>query len=149
MTTFLTRKSDKPYLGRPPYKKPRIFRGFWNGQLLDVVGLGFHFLCLGEYVLQFIDLLLNLLFLHVGAFLDLAAGFKGERTAAVVGTLTGALASIGEELTTDATRAAYRAWLSALLRPALQDVGWSPSASEPDDTRALRGTLVATLGETA
>ncbi len=77
----------------------------------------------------------------VGAFLDLAAGFKGERTAAVVSTLTAALTSIGEELTTDATRAAYRAWLSSLLRPALQDVGWSPSASEPDDTRALRGTL--------
>ena len=64
-------------------------------------------------------------------------------------TLTGALTSIGEELTTDATRAAYRAWLSSLLRPALQDVGWSPSDSEPDDTRALRGTLVAALGVTA
>ncbi len=85
----------------------------------------------------------------VGAFLDLAAGFKGERIAAVVSTLTGALTSIGEELTTDATRAGYRAWLSSLLRPALQDAGWSPSDSEPDDTRALRGTLVAALGVAA
>jgi aminopeptidase N len=85
----------------------------------------------------------------VGAFLDLAEGFTGERTAAVVSTLAGALAGIAEDLTTDATRAAYRAWLSSLLRPALQDVGWSPSVTEPDDTRALRGTLVATLGGTA
>jgi aminopeptidase N len=85
----------------------------------------------------------------VEAFMELAAGFKGERTAAVVSTLAGALATIGEELTTDGSRAAYRAWLAALLRPALREVGWTPSASDTDETRALRGTLVATVGAAA
>jgi aminopeptidase N len=85
----------------------------------------------------------------VGTFLDLAAGLKAERTSAVVSTLAGALTSIGEELTTDGSRRPYREWLAALLRPALQDVGWSPRAGETDDTRALRATLVATLGGAA
>jgi aminopeptidase N len=85
----------------------------------------------------------------VGLFLDLASGFTAERTAAVVSTLAGALAAIGDDLTTDGSRAKYRAWLSALLRPALGDVGWSPSPEETDDTRALRATLVTALGDAA
>ena len=64
-------------------------------------------------------------------------------------TLAGALAAIGDDLTTDGSRGKYRAWLSALLRPALQDVGWSPAPDETDDTQALRATLVTALGDTA
>src|SRR6185503_4835786 len=43
----------------------------------------------------------------------------------------------------------YREWLSALLRPVLQEAGWSPSATDTDETRELRATLVATLGGVA
>jgi aminopeptidase N len=76
----------------------------------------------------------------VDAFMDLAAGFEGERTAAVVSTLTGALVTIGDDLTGAGSRGPYRAWLSALLRPAMQQAGWSPSTG---------ATLLATLGEAA
>ena len=85
----------------------------------------------------------------VGTYLDLASGFTRERTAAVVQTLVGTLATIGAYLTTDETRQPFSAWLSALLSPALADIGWTPKPDEPDETRALRAAIVAALGETA
>jgi len=84
----------------------------------------------------------------VEVFLDLAEGFRAERTAAVLGTLAGAVTSI-VSLTTDASRPAYRAWLSGLLRPALQEIGWTPSTDDTDEARELRATLAGTLGGTA
>ncbi len=82
----------------------------------------------------------------VGTFLDLASGFKAERTAAVMSTLAGTLRTIDEELTTDATRAKYRDWIARLLRPALDDVGWSAARGEDDTRRELRSSLVSALG---
>jgi len=85
----------------------------------------------------------------IASFMDVAAGFKAEQSAAVVETLVGSLKQVGDDLTTPASRPAYRAWLTGLLSPALAEVGWSPAASESDDTRARRAWLVAGLGETA
>ena len=85
----------------------------------------------------------------IAAFMDVASGFKTEQSAAVVETLVGSLKQVGDNLTTQGSRPAYRAWLAALLGPGLAQVGWSPAASESDDTRALRAWLVAGLGETA
>jgi aminopeptidase N len=85
----------------------------------------------------------------VGTFLDLATGFKAERTPAVVEALTGPLAAIGDYLTTDASRAPYRAWVSALLGPALQDVGWTAQPREAGDSHEVRALLVSALGYTA
>ena len=85
----------------------------------------------------------------IASFMDVAAGFNTEQSAAVVETLVGSLKQVGDNLTTPASRPAYRAWLTGLLGPGLAQVGWSPAASESDDTRALRAWLVAALGETA
>jgi aminopeptidase N len=85
----------------------------------------------------------------VGSFMDLAAGFKGERDAAVVATLVTSLKAIGDNLTTPASRPAYSAWMTSLLGPTLERVGWSSGASDDDETRALRASLVSVLGETA
>jgi puromycin-sensitive aminopeptidase len=85
----------------------------------------------------------------VGTFLDLASGFKRERTAAVAQTLVRTLAKIGSELTNDHTRTRYQAWVSSLLSPALAEVGWIATPHEPDDTRALRAAVVSALGHTA
>jgi aminopeptidase N len=84
----------------------------------------------------------------VGSFLDLASGFKGERTAAVMTTLTQTLAAV-MSLTTEVSRDAYRGWVSALLRPALDDIGLTPGATDTDDTRALRAALVTAVGRLA
>jgi aminopeptidase N len=85
----------------------------------------------------------------VGTFLDLADGFNGERTPAVMGTLLDALESIDQELTTESSRPKYRAWVAALLRPALQEVGWTAAPGESEERKALRALLVDGLGNTA
>ena len=85
----------------------------------------------------------------VGSFLDLASGFKAERSPAVLGTLAGTLGLIDRALTTEATRPAYRSWVSALLAPALDDIGWTPRAGESDDAANARATLAGTLGAVA
>jgi aminopeptidase N len=85
----------------------------------------------------------------VGTFLDLASGFTGERTPAVMATLLGALESIDHELTTDTSRPKYRTWLAALLRPALQEIGWTPAPGENEERKELRALLVDGLGNTA
>jgi puromycin-sensitive aminopeptidase len=39
----------------------------------------------------------------------------------------------------------YRAWVRALLAPALERIGWEPRAGESDLTRALRGNLMTAI----
>jgi puromycin-sensitive aminopeptidase len=85
----------------------------------------------------------------VTTYLDLVGAFSGERNHVVFATLAAALDSIGEDLTTASSRAKYREWVRHLLAPALTEVGWTPSASEPDDRKELRAALVTALGETA
>ena len=85
----------------------------------------------------------------VRSFLDTADGFTGEQSAAVVETLVASLKAIGDNLTSPASRPAYNAWVTSLLTPTFERVGWSSPSSEPDDTRVLRAWLVSALGETA
>ena len=85
----------------------------------------------------------------VGTFLDLASGFTAERNRAVTSTLVGTLGTIGEEVTTEKTAPSYRAWVAQLLRPALDEVGWTSPPNEEEGRRELRATLVAALGHTA
>ena len=87
----------------------------------------------------------------VGSYLDLASHYKSERSAEVLSDLAGTLTAIAEQLTTPATRPAFQAWVSELLTPAAQDLGWtftrSPSASAAeDDARTARATLMRELG---
>jgi aminopeptidase N len=85
----------------------------------------------------------------IGTFLDLASGFRNERVPAVMETVVDSLERIGEEFTTDASRPAYRAWVSALLKPALERVGWTASPNDEGDSKVLRATLVEGLGNIA
>ena len=84
----------------------------------------------------------------VGTFLDLAQGFKGERTPAVMSTLTGTLAAV-DRVAPEDSRASYHAWVSALLKPALEETGTTPRVHDTDEQRQLRASLFAALGETA
>ena len=85
----------------------------------------------------------------VGTFLDLASGFRDERTASVMSTLTGLLATIGDEFTTDATRDGYRAWLGKFIAPALADVGLPGRPADDDEAKSLRASVVGLAGGTA
>jgi len=86
---------------------------------------------------------------HIDSFMELASGFRGERNAAVVATLVSALKVIADDLTPAASRPAFNEWVTALLGPSLNAVGWQPGASDTDDTRALRASLVLGLGTAA
>ncbi len=83
---------------------------------------------------------------QIGAWLDLAGGFSGERDPDVMSTLVGRLDAIDEDLTSSSTRDAYRAWVSKLLAPALADLGWSASPDEPPGRRTLRAEVLMALG---
>ena len=85
----------------------------------------------------------------IGVFLDLAGGFRAERSDAVTQALTGPLGTIGEYIAAPAAQPKFRAWVAALLRPALDAVGLEPRAGEPDEARELRATLTRALGFTA
>ncbi len=85
----------------------------------------------------------------VGTYVDLAQGFRNERMAAVMTRLAGGLAAVGDDLTTDTSRSSYRAWMVNLLRPAMQEIGWTPRSDDPDDRRELRAALYSALGLTA
>jgi aminopeptidase N len=85
----------------------------------------------------------------IGTFLDLASGFRTERVPAVMQTVVDGLRRVDEEFTNDASRSAYRSWVSALLKPALGQVGWTASANDGPDAKVLRATLVEGLGNIA
>ena len=82
----------------------------------------------------------------VGTFMDLASGFAGERTAAVMQTLGTLLRAAGEEFATGGTANAYRAWVGKLVAPALRDVGVPGSPADDDERKALRAAVVAIAG---
>jgi aminopeptidase N len=81
--------------------------------------------------------------------MDLAQGFKAERTPEVFEMLLGTLARIDDVLTTDATRPSYRTWVGALLKPSLQDVGTMPKPGDTEEVQSLRAALFSALGDTA
>jgi len=82
----------------------------------------------------------------IGTFMDLAAGFQNERTPEVLDTLLDSLGTVGRVVTTDASRPKYRAWVASLLKPAMDEVGWTPRLGENEPPRDL---LVSALGRTA
>src|SRR4051812_38714222 len=83
----------------------------------------------------------------VGTFMDLADGFKNERTPEVLETLLGTLGRISEALTTDASRARYRGWVVSLLKPAMQEIGWTSRPDDTEERQSVRAALVSALGE--
>ena len=85
----------------------------------------------------------------VDTFMDLAQGFKDERTPEVLEMLLGTLARIDDVLTTEATRQPYRSWVRALLRPSMQDIGWTSKEGDTEEVRSLRASLFSALGDTA
>ena len=76
---------------------------------------------------------------------DLRGRFKGERTVAVMATLVDILVTV-ERLATDESRSSLQSWESALMKPAIQEIGWTPRPDDTDDRRELRALLFFPLG---
>jgi aminopeptidase N len=85
----------------------------------------------------------------VADYLTLAAGFGREHTSGVLDEVTDRLAFIHEYLTTDATQPRFQAFIRGLLRPLFDELSFTAAASEADDRRELRATVVEALGTTA
>jgi aminopeptidase N len=84
----------------------------------------------------------------VADFIRVANALRGTRDPLVVRQLAAAFETIGARLTTPATDVAFRKWVSDYLRPIATELGWSPRPGESEETRELRNTVLATLGET-
>jgi aminopeptidase N/puromycin-sensitive aminopeptidase len=63
-------------------------------------------------------------------------------------TLVDTLAA-AERLATAESRSSFHAWESALLKPAMQEIGWAPRPDDTDERRELRAALFSGLGDTA
>ena len=85
----------------------------------------------------------------VASFLALASAFKDEEEQAVWGSLLGAVASIGHHLVVDETRPRYERWVTGLLGPVADRLGWAPVDGETDLVRRLRGRVIDSLGRLA
>jgi len=87
---------------------------------------------------------------HTAAdYLTLAAAYGREHASGVLADLTNRLEFIEEYLTTDATRSRFEAFVRSLLRPLFDEIGFDAGASDSDDRRVLRATVVDALGAIA
>lgn len=82
----------------------------------------------------------------VGDFLAVAEGLNNNRNRAVMEYLLGRLDYIGRYLVTENDRDSYRAWVRSYLTPIMDSVGWEPKRGESDETRALRSSVLMSLG---
>ena len=82
----------------------------------------------------------------LGDYLQLAESMKDIRNRAAWEALDGHLQDVSDYVVGDADRAQYQAWVRNLLHPALQELGWQSSPEESADRKALRATVILTLG---
>jgi len=84
----------------------------------------------------------------VGSYLDLASAYGSEETEQVLESLTDALRAIDQQLTTPASRPAFRDWVRRLLGPRAATLGWDGKNGKSDDNaRAVRAVLLRQLGD--
>lgn len=94
----------------------------------------------------------------IGVFLGLAEKLRDERSQAVMSKLGDDLHFISDYLVSSQDRAAYELWVRNLLRPVIQELGWTPVPNgkgekkdnggndDNDERRALRAAVFETLG---
>ena len=83
------------------------------------------------------------------SFLDLVGAYGEETEQQIWSIITGGLGAIDHHVVTDEARPAFQAFVSKLVGPALDRLGWDPADGESDLTRRLRGDLIAVMGNIA
>ncbi|HEX5433813.1 MAG TPA: M1 family metallopeptidase [Candidatus Angelobacter sp.] len=84
---------------------------------------------------------------NVANYLNLISALNHDEESAIVGSYVPALQMIHDHLLTDATKAAFLAWVQANFSPQFAKLGWTPAPGETDDVHELRGQLIKILGE--
>jgi len=82
-------------------------------------------------------------------FLDLVARFGSEKEHAIWSVITGGLGLIEHHALDEEARPAFEGFVSDLVGPVLEGLGWDIGANESDLTRKLRGDLIVTMGNLA
>ncbi len=82
-------------------------------------------------------------------FLDLVAQFADEEEQAIWSVITGGLGLIEHHALEESARTVFEQFVSDLVSPALQRLGWEIRESDTDLQRKLRGDLIATMGNLA
>jgi aminopeptidase N len=77
----------------------------------------------------------------VGIPLDVAQALANDPTSSVIQTVGDAVGGI-DDIASDDAKPQYRAWVTQTFKPALERVGWTPSAGENDDRKELRSALI-------
>lgn len=85
----------------------------------------------------------------IADYLTLVTGLGREHSSGVLGEVGNRLGFIREYLTSGASRTKFEAFVRSLLRPVFDEVGFSSSATEGDDRKALRAAVVGGLGTIA
>jgi puromycin-sensitive aminopeptidase len=80
---------------------------------------------------------------NVGSYLDLASAYGAEETEQVLESLTEALRAIDQQLTTAASRPAFRAWVRR-CSPSAAKLGWDGKTGGPTTTRAFAPCAAST-----
>jgi aminopeptidase N len=81
-------------------------------------------------------------------YLTLASGFSREHTDGVLSNVTERLDFIEEYLTNTDSRPQFQRFVRSLFDPLFQEIGFTSTTVDSDERRALRATLIATLGTT-
>ena len=84
----------------------------------------------------------------VGVYLDVASAFASDTASAVIETLSGRLAVIGEDLVTASDQPSYQAWIRAQFGPQLRALSLPGDAKDNDETHMRRATLLELVGVT-
>jgi puromycin-sensitive aminopeptidase len=82
-------------------------------------------------------------------FLDLVAQFANEEEQAIWAVITGGLALLEHHALAEEARPDFERFVSDLVTPALDRLGWEVRDADTDLQRKLRGDLIATLGNLA
>jgi aminopeptidase N len=81
-------------------------------------------------------------------YLTLASGFAMEHTNGVLSAIADRFETIDQYLTTPDSRPQLRRFVRELFSPLFQEIGFTSTAVDSDERRALRATLIQTLGAT-
>ncbi len=83
---------------------------------------------------------------NAGDYFALVQSFFADRQPVIVTSTIPTLVAAYRDLTTDADRAAYRAWIRDLLSPLQKDLGFATRPGDSPEVQAMRGGVVAALG---
>jgi aminopeptidase N len=83
---------------------------------------------------------------NIADYLTLAVGYGNERTSGVLDEVAQRLGFVERYLTTAATQSRFEVFARTLFRPLYDEIGFTSTASDTDDRRSLRGSLIRVLG---